>query len=59
MNADSIGAQWQEQRDALEAAAKAGGGVRGIAAADGRIVGPDGKLYAHVTTTCLVFDTKL
>ena len=34
MNADSIGAQWQEQRDALEAATKAGGGVRGIAAAD-------------------------
>lgn len=24
--------------------------------AEGRIVGPDGKLYAHATTTCLVFD---
>jgi len=24
----------------------------------GRIVGPDGKLYAHATTTCLVFDQR-
>lgn len=24
--------------------------------AEGRIVGPDGKLYAHATTTCLIFD---
>lgn len=24
--------------------------------AQGRIVGPDGKLYAHATTTCLIFD---
>lgn len=24
--------------------------------AEGRIVGPDGRLYAHATTTCLVFD---
>lgn len=29
---------------------------RQIATAEGRIVGPDGKLYAHATTTCLVFD---
>ncbi|WP_460146189.1 PaaI family thioesterase [Pseudomonas sp. H3_H08] len=27
-----------------------------IATAEGRIVGPDGKLYAHATTTCLIFD---
>ncbi|MDB5743661.1 MAG: Phenylacetic acid degradation-related protein [Polaromonas sp.] len=27
-----------------------------LATAEGRIVGPDGKLYAHATTTCLVFD---
>ena len=27
-----------------------------LATADGRIVGPDGKLYAHATTTCLVFE---
>jgi uncharacterized protein (TIGR00369 family) len=26
-----------------------------VATAEGRIVGPDGKLYAHATTTCLVF----
>lgn len=28
---------------------------RQLATAEGRIVGPDGKLYAHATTTCLVF----
>jgi len=28
---------------------------RQVATAEGRIVGPDGKLYAHATTTCLVF----
>ncbi len=26
------------------------------ATAEGRLFGPDGKLYAHATTTCLVFD---
>jgi uncharacterized protein (TIGR00369 family) len=31
-------------------------GGRQVATADGRLVGPDGKLYAHATTTCLVFD---
>lgn len=29
---------------------------RQVATAEGRIVGPDGKLYAHATTTCLIFD---
>jgi uncharacterized protein (TIGR00369 family) len=29
---------------------------RQIAVAEGRIVGPDGKIYAHATTTCLIFD---
>jgi uncharacterized protein (TIGR00369 family) len=29
---------------------------RQVAAAEARIVGPDGKLYAHATTTCLIFD---
>jgi uncharacterized protein (TIGR00369 family) len=29
---------------------------RHVATAEGRIVGPDGKLYAHATTTCLVVD---
>lgn len=27
-----------------------------LATAEGRIVGPDGKLYAHASTTCLVFE---
>ncbi len=29
------------------------------ATADARLVGPDGKLYAHASTTCLVFDLRL
>ena len=29
---------------------------RQLATAEERIVGPDGKLYAHATTTCLVFE---
>lgn len=29
---------------------------RQLATAEARIVGPDDKLYAHATTTCLVFD---
>lgn len=29
---------------------------RQIGTAEGRIVGPDGRLYAHATTTCLIFD---
>ena len=32
-------------------------GGRQVATAEGRIVGPDGKLYAHATTTCLIFET--
>ena len=28
------------------------------ATADARLVGPDGKLYAHASTTCLVFEPK-
>jgi uncharacterized protein (TIGR00369 family) len=27
-----------------------------MATADGRLVGPDGKLYAHTSTTCFIFD---
>jgi uncharacterized protein (TIGR00369 family) len=30
---------------------------RQLATAEARIVGPDGKLFAHGTTTCLVFET--
>ncbi|MGA8005491.1 MAG: PaaI family thioesterase [Burkholderiales bacterium] len=29
---------------------------RQVATAEGRLAGADGKLYAHATTTCLVFD---
>ena len=29
---------------------------RQVAVAEGQIVGPDGKLYAHATTTCLIFE---
>ena len=31
---------------------------RQLATAEARIVGPDGKLYAHATTTCLVFEAR-
>jgi uncharacterized protein (TIGR00369 family) len=31
---------------------------RQLATAEARLVGPDGTLYAHATTTCLVFDRK-
>lgn len=31
---------------------------RQLATAEARLVGPDGTLYAHATTTCLVFETK-
>jgi uncharacterized protein (TIGR00369 family) len=31
---------------------------RQLATAEARIVGPDGKLYAHASTTCLVFEIK-
>ncbi len=27
-----------------------------VATAEGKLVGPDGTLYAHATTTCLIFD---
>jgi hypothetical protein len=29
--------------------------VEGLAA-EGRLIGPDGKLYAHASTTCFIFD---
>lgn len=29
-----------------------------VSTAEGRIVGPDGKIYAHATTTCLIFDVR-
>ena len=30
-----------------------------LATAEGRLVGPDGKLYAHASTTCLIFASPL
>lgn len=33
------------------------GGNR-MATAEGRLFGPDGKLYAHASTTCFIFDIK-
>ena len=29
---------------------------RQTATAEGKLIGPDGKLYAHASTTCLIFD---
>ena len=29
-----------------------------MATADGRLIGPDGKLYAHASTTCFIFDAS-
>jgi uncharacterized protein (TIGR00369 family) len=31
---------------------------RQLATADAQLIGPDGTLYAHATTTCLVFELK-
>ena len=31
---------------------------RQLATAEGKLYGPDGTLYAHATTTCLVFEMK-
>ena len=33
------------------------GGGR-ICTSQGRLLGPDGKLYAHATTTCMVLDAR-
>ena len=29
---------------------------RRTATAEGKVIGPDGKLYAHATTTCIILD---
>jgi acyl-coenzyme A thioesterase PaaI-like protein len=31
---------------------------RQVATAEGRLLGHDGTLYAHASTTCLVFDAR-
>ena len=33
-------------------------GGRRVVTASGQITGPDGTLYAHATTTCLVFEPR-
>ena len=33
-------------------------GGRRVVTASGQIAGPDGTLYAHATTTCLVFEPR-
>jgi uncharacterized protein (TIGR00369 family) len=33
-------------------------GGKQVATAEGRLVGHDGRLYAHATTTCLIFDAR-
>lgn len=30
-----------------------------VATAEGRLFGPDGRLYAHASTTCLLFDARV
>ena len=49
------------QSEILELARAEGRVVHGgkqVATAEGRLVGHDGKLYAHATTTCLIFDAR-
>jgi uncharacterized protein (TIGR00369 family) len=41
---------------ALRATASVVHSGRQLATAEGRIVGPDDRIYAHGTTTCLVFE---
>ncbi|WP_197675018.1 hotdog family protein [Halopseudomonas salegens] len=46
---------WTGQQQASLQRSMAGGGKQ-IATADARIEDEAGKLYAHATTTCFVFD---
>lgn len=54
--------EWSRQYEATLQRMRDGGGRPGVhcgrqmATAEARIVGPDGKLYAHGSTTCLVFE---
>ncbi|MNC52438.1 hypothetical protein D3C75_1017840 [compost metagenome] len=43
MEVDQVVARWEKEEKL-------------VATAEGRIIGPDGKLYAHATTICLIFD---
>ncbi len=44
--------------DPLQAEAKLINAGRTLATSEGRLFGPDGKLYAHGTETCLLFPLK-
>ena len=54
--ADETLAQWRAEEAAVRA--RLAGTAGYSRPAEGRLVGPDGKLYAHATTTCLIFDRK-
>lgn len=65
MTPDQILSSWKEKEISVREHLRAPGvaprsqvfGIgRQVATAEGRIVGSDGKLYAHATTTCLIFD---
>lgn len=43
----------------LRATARVVHSGRQFATAEGRILGPDENIYAHGTTTCLVFDVSI
>ena len=65
MTAEETLAQWTEEFNAVRQKTgplRAIGSVihsgRQLATAEARIVGPDGKLYAHGSTTCLVFEVQ-
>ena len=45
-----------EKTGALRAVGEVVSAGRQIASAEGKLLGADGKLYAHGTTTCFVFD---
>lgn len=45
-----------EKTGALKAVGEVVNAGRQIASAEGRLIGADGKLYAHGTTTCFIFD---
>lgn len=45
-----------EKTGALKAVGEVVNAGRQIASAEGKLIGADGKLYAHSTTTCFIFD---
>lgn len=45
-----------EKTGALKAVGEVVNAGRQIASAEGKLIGADGKLYAHGTTTCFIFD---